>query len=267
MATFGGRGAAVLADHRQAQQEETARLQSLRAAGVTEERQYEGVDWDAPHGAWLVPVPELLQVLEPDVTSGRAERGAFDAVQSARESAAADEAAMLMAAELRGAADDVLDEQELIDEENAETEHVDSSEAAAGQDAASEDGAVTEALQEMAAELELEIFSALPSAAANPAQMVPNASMEVETEGQVGSRVAAMLQRAEARRRASNEVRIGEQQWECLQDHPSTAVVERSLVGCGCVRKTPDADHIDRECNQYIVANTHRVPTSLFTRN
>jgi len=40
MAAFGGRGAQALADHRQAQEQEAARLQALRAAGVADEQEY-----------------------------------------------------------------------------------------------------------------------------------------------------------------------------------------------------------------------------------
>ena len=164
MAAFGGRGAQALADHRQAQEQEAARLQALRAAGVADEQEYAPCDWDAPHRAWLVPVPELLDVALPDVTSGRAERGAFDAARSARAAAAADEAAALMAAELRAVADDVLDERELAEEEeNAEgevheglanTDTATNGASAATAATARENDAVTEALVAMAAELE-----------------------------------------------------------------------------------------------------------------
>ena len=90
MASFGARGAEALAAHRQAQEDEAARLRSLRAAGVEDECEYVAVDWDAPHGAWLVPVPELLDVPSPDPTSGRVERRAFEAARSARAATAAD---------------------------------------------------------------------------------------------------------------------------------------------------------------------------------
>ena len=157
MASFGERGTQALAAYREAQEEEAARLCSLRAAGVQDDGQYLPVDWDAPHGAWLVPVPELLDVATPDWASGRAKRGAFEAAKNARTMAAADEALELMADLLRDA-DDVLDERE-VDAEHGGDEDADggenaggdasSSDAASGCIAAVQDEAIDEALQEM----------------------------------------------------------------------------------------------------------------------
>ena len=49
----GAQGAAVLTAYRQAEEEEAARLHSLRAAGAVDDRQYVLVDWDgmqfSPH--------------------------------------------------------------------------------------------------------------------------------------------------------------------------------------------------------------------------
>ena len=71
MPSFGERGAEALAAYRQAREEEAERLRSLRATGVEEEHEFAPPDWDASHGAWLVPVPELLDVPLPDEASGR----------------------------------------------------------------------------------------------------------------------------------------------------------------------------------------------------
>ena len=45
---FGARGAETLAARRQEQRDETARLHTLRAAGVQDDSQYAPMDWDAP---------------------------------------------------------------------------------------------------------------------------------------------------------------------------------------------------------------------------
>ena len=47
MASLGARGAEALAAHRQAQEDEAARLRSLRAAGVEDDCEYVAIDWDA----------------------------------------------------------------------------------------------------------------------------------------------------------------------------------------------------------------------------
>jgi hypothetical protein len=61
-------------EHRERQRDERARAAQLRAAGCDEEDEYRPADWDDAHGAWLVPVVELLDVPTPDVLSGRARR-------------------------------------------------------------------------------------------------------------------------------------------------------------------------------------------------
>jgi hypothetical protein len=205
----GARGAEALATHRQEQEQEAARLRSLRAAGVEDEHAYAAVDWDAPHGAWLVPVQELLHVASPDVTSGRAERGAFEKARGAQATAAADEALELMAAELRRCADDMLDEQEMeiegAEDEAGEVGGGESLVDMAASAAFTAPYVTQEAMDEMVAELQ--------SAEAPPIQPIePELRMHV-AEGQADPRIADMLQRAEDGRRASNEARIGEQQW------------------------------------------------------
>jgi hypothetical protein len=49
-------------EHRDRQRDERARAAQLRAAGCDEEDEYRPADWDDAHGAWLVPVVELLDV-------------------------------------------------------------------------------------------------------------------------------------------------------------------------------------------------------------
>ena len=61
-------------EHRERQRDERERAAALRAAGCEDEEAYHAPDWDDAHGAWLVPVVELLGVSTPDVLSGRAHR-------------------------------------------------------------------------------------------------------------------------------------------------------------------------------------------------
>ena len=68
MVAFDGRGGAEqLREYRATEEAESERLHSLRAAGVTDNAAYRPTDWDASHGAWLVPVAELLKVQAPDL--------------------------------------------------------------------------------------------------------------------------------------------------------------------------------------------------------
>lgn len=46
--------------------QENERCSALRASGVEDGEPYTPADWNDAHGAWLVPVPELLQVTIPD---------------------------------------------------------------------------------------------------------------------------------------------------------------------------------------------------------
>ena len=90
---------------------EGQRRQALRTTGVDDNDQYIPADWDAPHGNWLVAVPELREVPVPDVVTGRApSRSAAKLSQERR--AAVEVAAEAMQGKLAAQANDVIDELE-----------------------------------------------------------------------------------------------------------------------------------------------------------
>ena len=97
--------------------EEVERCIELRSAGVADNEQYRPRDWSDEHGAWLVPVPELLTVRTPDVLTGRQPRKSNE-VCAAERAAAEQAAATSLTAALAELADDVLDEEraERLDE-------------------------------------------------------------------------------------------------------------------------------------------------------
>ena len=100
-------------EHRERQRDERERAAALRAAGCEDEEAYHAPDWDDAHGAWLVPVVELLGVSTPDVLSGRAHRRGRAEAEAERR-ADEDAAAAALAAVLAELADDVLDEDEVV---------------------------------------------------------------------------------------------------------------------------------------------------------
>jgi hypothetical protein len=144
-------------EHRERQRDERARTAQLRASGTEDEEAYVPPDWDDEHGAWLVPVVELLDVATPDVLSGRArQHGRAEA--EAEEQARLDAAAVELAAAVAELADDVLDEDEVVrGEEERGDGSVPAEEAVREAEAAAASAAVVDveadALQAVLAEL------------------------------------------------------------------------------------------------------------------
>lgn len=95
--------------HARLRAEQERREEQLRAGG---EADWRPRDWDDEHGAWLVPVPELLVVPVPDLVGGRARLA--QAAHAAAEERAAQAVAELdgLLSELGAHAVDVLDEEE-----------------------------------------------------------------------------------------------------------------------------------------------------------
>ena len=96
---------------RERERVEGQQRQVLRTTGVDDDEQYIPADWDAPHGNWLVAVPELREVPVPDVVTGRApSRSAAKLSQERR--AAVEVAAEAMQGKLAAQANDAIDELE-----------------------------------------------------------------------------------------------------------------------------------------------------------
>ena len=103
---------------------EADRRQALRADGVQDDAAYVPADWDAPHGSWVVAVPELRDVAVPDVVTGRAQRRPASRNHlSAERCAAVEEAAAAIQQVLAEQANDVIDEIE-ADELEASEPHL-----------------------------------------------------------------------------------------------------------------------------------------------
>ena len=112
-------------ERRSRERVEAARRQSLRGEGVADNAAYTPADWDAPHGSWLVAMPELREVPVPDVVTGRAQRQQhFRKELSAERRSAVEEAATAIQQMLSEQANDVIDEIEA----DAADGHVDSDE-------------------------------------------------------------------------------------------------------------------------------------------
>jgi len=100
---------------------EADRRQALRADGVQDDASYVPEDWDAPHGSFVVAVPELREVAVPDVVTGRAKRRPVRSNNlSAERCAAVEEAAAAIQQVLAEQADDVIDEIEADELEASE---------------------------------------------------------------------------------------------------------------------------------------------------
>ena len=235
MVAFDGRGGAEqLREYRATEEAESERLHSLRAAGVTDNAAYRPTDWDASHGAWLVPVAELLKVQAPDLISGRAKHGsAMAAMSRAREVPSADEAGAALDAELAALADAVLDEAD-AEEELADEEVANASDSAIGgvNSAGSNSNEAANSGDALASGIGSS--SEQQSAAAEAALVVELASMAAEEEvggadgngasntpeDERANRLAAMQRRVEACQRASDEARSAPLVWTDGLDVP-----------------------------------------------
>ena len=213
MAAFEGAGGPErLREARAAERAESERLHSLRAAGVTDDTAYRPTDWDASHGAWLVPVPELLKVEAPDCISGRAAYGSAMAALR-RQQPSAEEAGAALDVELAALADCVLDEADVAEE-------LEEDEEAPAENAVGGSGGEPSAGDELSA--------AAAALAAELAQVTEEESSrstaagagDAATRSDISGRLADMQRRIEERRRASNEARTAPLVWTAGMDVP-----------------------------------------------
>jgi hypothetical protein len=200
-------------EHRERQRDERERAAALRAAGCEDEEAYHAPDWDDAHGAWLVPVVELLGVSTPDVLSGRAHRRGRAEAEAERR-ADEDAAAAALAAVLAELADDVLDEDEVVrgeegqDDGGVEEEAAEEAEdrAAVAEEADAAARALQAVLAEMGAATDTEAgpgADAVEVALEEPIELEPDAALAAARRESMAARAMPVWNDAFDQPRAS----------------------------------------------------------------